>query len=313
MKIFFSGNNLVKHLWEKIKSLSVSLFSLSTLPISHQPAFGCIEHWFELSSSGASHLDQVINSCINESLKVASVTLPAEFDIIWIDLNIEEESSLGGSIKILVLEILLNLGPHVSEDATLWEESKTIITSVQLHMDNTLWLFKEGILFVPDINCWLSRDEDWVFGKLFINWNQIKVSWKKLILWWHTNFLDLEIWLWIFHCFKEISLDVLECEFCEHPDFINDAISLEGWGSHEDVDSAWLHEHLTNLCDQCLIELLLNITVLNNEWNISLIDLTHLVCNLVARLHWLGSVLISEVESSNIINLVEKELLWTTG
>ena len=108
-------------------------------------------------------------------------------------------------------------------------------------------------------------------------------------------------------------MNVFKCELGEHPNLINDAISLEGFRSHEDIDSAWLHEHLTDFCNQCFVELLLNVTVLNNEWNIRFKDFAHFVSNLVARLHWLGSVLISEVESSNIIDLVENILLWSIG
>lgn len=156
VKIFFSCNDLVEHFWEKIKTLSVSLLCLSSLPISHQPSFGCIEHWFDFFSSGAFQLDDVLSSFVNELLEVACVTFPGNLNIVRIDLNIEEESSLGGSVKILVLEILLNLGPHICKNATLWEESKSIITSEQLHMDNTLWLSEEGILLVPDVDSWLS-------------------------------------------------------------------------------------------------------------------------------------------------------------
>jgi len=156
VKILFSSNDLIEHFWEKIKTLSVSLLILSTLPISHQPGFGSIEHWFELFSSCSFHLGEVSNCFTNESFEITCITLPAHFNIIWVDLNFKEESSLGSCVKILVLEILLNLGPHICEDATLWEESKSIITCEHLHVDYTFWLFEEAILLVPDVDSWLS-------------------------------------------------------------------------------------------------------------------------------------------------------------
>ena len=89
MKIFFSGDDSVKHLWEEIKGLSVSLVLLCTLPVSHEPVLGIVEHLFKFTSLGASHADNIGDDLLNELLQTITESRKFEFNIIRVDLYIE--------------------------------------------------------------------------------------------------------------------------------------------------------------------------------------------------------------------------------
>jgi hypothetical protein len=69
--------------------LSVGFVLLSTLPVSHEPGFGIVEHWFKILCFSDSHVDDVGDHFLDEALQCITEAFPFKFNIIWIDIDIE--------------------------------------------------------------------------------------------------------------------------------------------------------------------------------------------------------------------------------
>lgn len=201
MQIFFSWNHSVKHFWEQVKGLSVSFFFLSSLPVSEQPIFSIVKHWFQFSGLSTPHTDEVRQYFFNVTLQAIRVTRKLELKIIGINFHFELKTSFRACVKIFMLKILLDFSPHVSKYAALREKAESVVARIQLHMNNTLGMSKFGFLSEPHICVRPNRNMLGMFGILLLCFHNLKVVSNQLIFHWHVNWFVLHLWVRILYSF----------------------------------------------------------------------------------------------------------------